>query len=123
MIGREQALQVALAAEQAGLAYYQSILESTRDPEIRVLAQEFVDEETMHVRELQRWISACSRKSGNPCIRVGRLRSEPRSLRRRHRSAVSRPQGCYSLPLTVQFLPHSRPPGFQRTGCTRNVTN
>jgi rubrerythrin len=58
MIGREQALQVALEAERAGLLYYQSILDSTRDPEIRVLAKEFVDEETMHVTELQRWISS-----------------------------------------------------------------
>jgi rubrerythrin len=58
MIGREQALQVALAAEKAGLAYYQSILDVTRDPELRALAQEFVDEETMHVRELHRWSSS-----------------------------------------------------------------
>ncbi len=56
MIGREQALQVALEAERAGLAYYQSILDSSRDPEIRALATEFVEEETMHVRELQRWM-------------------------------------------------------------------
>lgn len=57
MIGREQALEVALQAEKAGLAYYQSVLDSTHDPEIRALAKEFVEEETMHVRELQRWIS------------------------------------------------------------------
>lgn len=67
MIGREQALQVALAAEKAGLAYYQSILDTTEDPEIRTLAQEFVDEETMHVRELQRWSeSVTTRKRGIP---------------------------------------------------------
>jgi rubrerythrin len=58
MIGREQALQVALEAERAGLAYYQSILDSTQDPEIRAMAKEFVEEETMHVRELQRWTSS-----------------------------------------------------------------
>ncbi|MGD0505116.1 MAG: ferritin family protein [Steroidobacteraceae bacterium] len=63
MIGREQALQVALEAERAGLVYYQSILDSTRDPEIRALAKEFVDEETMHVTELQRWISSSAEHS------------------------------------------------------------
>ena len=60
MIGREQALEVALEAERAGLGYYQSILDSTQDPEIRALAKEFVEEETMHVSELQRWISPCT---------------------------------------------------------------
>lgn len=55
-IGREQALQVALAAESAGLAFYQSVLDSTSDPEVRVLAKEFVEEETQHVAELQRWL-------------------------------------------------------------------
>jgi len=57
LIGREQALQVALQAEKAGLAYYQSVLDSTTDPEIKALAREFVAEETLHVAELQRWIA------------------------------------------------------------------
>lgn len=55
-MGREQALEVALDAESAGLAYYQNILDSTDDPEIRALAKEFVAEETQHVAELQRWL-------------------------------------------------------------------
>lgn len=55
-IGRGQALEVALAAERAGLDYYRSVLEATRDPEIRVLAREFVEEESQHVVELERWI-------------------------------------------------------------------
>ena len=58
LIGREEALRVALEAESAGLAYYQSVLDSTKDPEIRVLAQEFVAEETLHVTELRRWIAS-----------------------------------------------------------------
>jgi len=62
MIGRDEALGVALEAEKAGLAYYQGILDRTQDPEIRALAREFVEEENMHVSELQRWISACSDK-------------------------------------------------------------
>lgn len=55
-IGREQALEVAFEAESASLAYYRNILETTQDPEIRAFAKEFVDEETQHVAELQRWM-------------------------------------------------------------------
>jgi rubrerythrin len=55
-IGREQALQVALDAEQAGLDFYTDILQTTTDPEIRVLAKEFVEEESQHVAELKRWM-------------------------------------------------------------------
>lgn len=55
-IGREQALEVALEAESASLAYYRDILEKTQDPEVRRFAQEFVDEETEHVAELKRWL-------------------------------------------------------------------
>jgi len=55
-IGREQALQVALEAESASLAYYQGILESTRDPQVRRFAEEFVAEESEHVAELKRWL-------------------------------------------------------------------
>jgi ferritin-like protein len=56
-IGREQALQVALDAEQAGLDFYTDILQTTSDPEIRVLAKEFVAEESQHVAELKRWMA------------------------------------------------------------------
>lgn len=55
-IGIEQALQVALDAETAGLDFYADILQTTHDPEIRVLAKEFVEEESEHVAELQRWM-------------------------------------------------------------------
>ena len=55
-IGREQALEVAFEAESASLAYYRNILETTQDPEIRAFAKEFVEEETLHVAELQRWM-------------------------------------------------------------------
>ena len=59
-IGCEQALEVALAAESAGLAYYKSILSSTADPEIRTFAKAFTEEESQHVAELERWL-ACHR--------------------------------------------------------------
>lgn len=56
-IGIEQALQVALDAETAGLSFYASALAATEDPEIKVLAKEFVHEESEHVAELKRWIA------------------------------------------------------------------
>ncbi len=55
-IGIEQALQVALEAETAGLNFYQDVLQATGDPEIKLLAKEFVEEEAEHVAELKRWI-------------------------------------------------------------------
>ena len=58
LIGREEALRVALEAESAGLAYYQSVLDSTQDPELKILAKEFVEEETLHVAELWRWLAS-----------------------------------------------------------------
>ena len=56
-IGREQALEVALEAEGASLAYYRGILEATQDPQVRAFAKEFVEEETEHVAELERWLA------------------------------------------------------------------
>lgn len=63
-IGREQALEIARDAEQASLDYYTAIYETTDDPEIRVLAKEFVEEETSHVAEIAKWIAA--HKAGAP---------------------------------------------------------
>jgi rubrerythrin len=57
-MGRDQALEIALDAEAASQAYYQSILDTTTDPEIKVLAKEFAEEESEHVAELQKWITA-----------------------------------------------------------------
>jgi rubrerythrin len=57
-IGREEALNIALQAEMAGLDYYQSVHDSTDDPETRILAKEFVEEERDHVSELRKWIAA-----------------------------------------------------------------
>ncbi|WP_395664482.1 ferritin family protein [Methylocella sp.] len=57
-LGREQALEIARDAEQASLDFYSKILETTSDPEIRILAREFVDEESSHVAEISKWIAA-----------------------------------------------------------------
>lgn len=63
-IGRDEALEIALDAETASQEYYQSVLDATHDPEIRVLAKEFAEEESEHVAELQKWIAA--HKTGRP---------------------------------------------------------
>jgi rubrerythrin len=56
-MGCEEALQVALDAETAGLNFYRDILDKTEDPEIKRFALEFVAEEGQHVAELERWLS------------------------------------------------------------------
>lgn len=58
MLGRGEALQIALAAETAGHDYYKSVLDTTDDPEIKRFAAEFVAEEAGHVAELKKWIAA-----------------------------------------------------------------
>lgn len=57
-IGRDQALEIARDAEEASREYYKSIFETTTDPEIRILAKEFYEEESEHVQEIQKWIAA-----------------------------------------------------------------
>jgi Rubrerythrin. len=52
-----QAMDLALEAEKRGLAFYADVLAKTDDPEIRVLAREFVEEEAEHVRAIERWIA------------------------------------------------------------------
>jgi hypothetical protein len=50
------ALELALAGEQSGLAYYESIAERTGDAEVANIAREFAREEAQHVQELKHWI-------------------------------------------------------------------
>ncbi len=47
-----------MQAETAGLRYYQAVLDTTGDPEIKALAKEFVAEESEHVAALEKWIAA-----------------------------------------------------------------
>lgn len=56
-IGREQALEVAIAAESASLAYYTDVMNRTDDAELRAFAREFAEEEAQHVAELKRWMA------------------------------------------------------------------
>lgn len=65
LIGREQALEIALAAERAGWEFYRRVLDTTQDPEVRACAREFVDEENQHVAELKRWIALQKGRSGS----------------------------------------------------------
>lgn len=52
-----QAMDLALEAERQGLAFYQGVLDNSDDPEIKVMAREFVEEEAEHVAAIERWIS------------------------------------------------------------------
>jgi rubrerythrin len=68
-LGRGEALSIARDAERASLDYYRTVFETTTDPEIRVLAKEFVDEETGHVREIEKWIAAHNAREALPSDR------------------------------------------------------
>lgn len=57
-IGRGQALDIALEAETANHAFRQKVRDTTDDPEIKVLAKEFAEEENGHVTELHTCIAA-----------------------------------------------------------------
>lgn len=50
------ALRLALESEKQGLEFY-AMFEKSEDPEIRVMAAEFVKEENEHVEELKRWVA------------------------------------------------------------------
>jgi rubrerythrin len=56
-IGRDVGLEIALEAETGAYEWYKNVLDTTDNPEIRMLAKEFVDEEKGHVAELHRWIA------------------------------------------------------------------
>lgn len=56
MMGVRQALDLALEAECKGYEFYLNVLQTATDPEIKTMAQAFVDEEAQHVQAVQRWI-------------------------------------------------------------------
>ncbi|MHB9117508.1 MAG: ferritin-like domain-containing protein [Burkholderiales bacterium] len=51
------ALGLALDGEHRGYAFYAGIAAITRDPEVKVMAKEFAEEEAEHVAELKKWIA------------------------------------------------------------------
>ncbi len=52
-ISLEDAMKVALEAEQAGYDYYANQAQNSKDPEVRALAAEFEEEEAGHVKALK----------------------------------------------------------------------
>ena len=56
MIDVNNALEIALDGERRGHAFYSDIAVSTADPEVKMMAQEFAEEEAAHVAELEKWI-------------------------------------------------------------------
>jgi len=53
------ALELALAGERSGHAYYAAVAATTNDAELRAIASEFATEEADHVRELESLIARC----------------------------------------------------------------
>ena len=54
MIDVNNALDLALDGERRGHAFYAGIASTTADPEVRVMAEEFAEEEAEHVAELEK---------------------------------------------------------------------
>ena len=52
----EQAMSLALLAEQNGLNFYLRVAESTEDAQLRAIASDFVDEERGHIHALERFL-------------------------------------------------------------------
>ncbi len=63
-LAKKEALEIALISETAGYEFYKSVRDGTDDPEIRILAAEFVAEEAEHVTWIQKWIEEESSKAG-----------------------------------------------------------
>ncbi|BAP88494.1 putative uncharacterized protein [Burkholderiales bacterium GJ-E10] len=57
LMSASDALQLALESERRGHAYYAAIAATSLDPEVRLLARQFADEEAEHVRELEKWVA------------------------------------------------------------------
>jgi rubrerythrin len=47
-------LQLALAGEKRALAFFTSVVETTKDPAVKTMAAEFVEEEAEHVNLVHR---------------------------------------------------------------------
>ena len=57
-LSRLGALKAALQGERRGYEFYYAVAGTTKDPEIRTVAKEFVREESEHVEKLKLWIEA-----------------------------------------------------------------
>lgn len=61
---RNNALEVALAAEKSAMKFYMRLMEFTDDPELRGLYEELASDESDHTRSLQRRLTL-SRRTGS----------------------------------------------------------
>lgn len=61
---REMALEVAAAAEESAIRFYRRLAESTADPDLKILYQEFVELETSHGTWLDQKIAHARRTAG-----------------------------------------------------------
>jgi rubrerythrin len=61
LMSPSEALDLALVSERRGHAYYATIAATTQDPEVRVLARQFAEEESEHVKELEKRVAGCAR--------------------------------------------------------------
>ncbi|HML06917.1 MAG TPA: ferritin family protein [Xanthobacteraceae bacterium] len=59
------ALQLALKGEERALAFFKSIVETTKDPEIKRMADEFVEEEAEHVNLVHRLLRRHPKPAAN----------------------------------------------------------
>ena len=57
MIDAGNVLQLALDGERRGQEFYAGIAATTDDPEVRIMAREFADEESEHVAILEKWVA------------------------------------------------------------------
>lgn len=62
---REMALEVAQAAENSAIRFYRGLAESTTEPELKTVYQEFVDLESNHSDWLEQKISQARRTIGD----------------------------------------------------------
>ena len=53
-MGIEQAVELALEAERRGFEFYSTIAQTESDPRVRMMAEEFAEEERSHVEEIER---------------------------------------------------------------------
>ncbi|AWK86435.1 ferritin-like domain-containing protein [Azospirillum thermophilum] len=58
----DYALDLALDSERRGQAFYAEVARTTGDPEVRMMAEEFAQEEAEHVAELERWVARFPKK-------------------------------------------------------------
>jgi rubrerythrin len=58
-------LQLSLAGEKRALAYFTSIVETTKDPKVKKLAAELVEEEAEHVALVHRLLLRYPKPSEN----------------------------------------------------------